>query len=173
MEVPAPHLLPTLLRCPGVCSPWALSLASPWCPLTAPRARLGLAWHRSALGPCAPGRLPPPPYPEPVSQLTERLRDAENESMAKIAELEKQLSQARKELETLRVRSGKREQWGGGGARRRGKGEGERGERKGLVPSGVDPLRHRSVWERRIPRAVRCGPLQTRPRPQRGPRRWS
>ena len=40
-----------------------------------------------------------------VPQLTERLRDAENESMAKIAELEKQLSQARKELETLRVRS--------------------------------------------------------------------
>ena len=33
-----------------------------------------------------------------VPQLTERLRDAENESMAKIAELEKQLSQARKEL---------------------------------------------------------------------------
>lgn len=41
-----------------------------------------------------------------VPQLTERLRDAENESMAKIAELEKQLSQARKELETLRVRLG-------------------------------------------------------------------
>ncbi|XP_049634965.1 formin-like protein 1 [Suncus etruscus] len=39
-----------------------------------------------------------------VSQLTERLRDAENESMAKIAELEKQLSHARKELETLRER---------------------------------------------------------------------
>lgn len=39
-----------------------------------------------------------------VPQLTERLREAENESMAKIAELEKQLSQARKELETLRVR---------------------------------------------------------------------
>ena len=43
-----------------------------------------------------------------VPQLTERLRDAENESMAKIAELEKQLSQARKELETLRVRLGGR-----------------------------------------------------------------
>ena len=42
-----------------------------------------------------------------VPQLTERLRDAENESMAKIAELEKQLSQARKELETLRVRLGR------------------------------------------------------------------
>lgn len=41
-----------------------------------------------------------------VPQLTDRLRDAENESMAKIAELEKQLSQARKELETLRVRLG-------------------------------------------------------------------
>ncbi|ELK14196.1 Formin-like protein 1 [Pteropus alecto] len=39
-----------------------------------------------------------------VLQLTDRLRDAENESMAKIAELEKQLSQARKELETLRER---------------------------------------------------------------------
>lgn len=38
-----------------------------------------------------------------VPQLTERLRDTENDSMAKIAELEKQLSQARKELETLRV----------------------------------------------------------------------
>uniref|UniRef100_A0A8C4LW19 Formin like 1 n=1 Tax=Equus asinus asinus TaxID=83772 RepID=A0A8C4LW19_EQUAS len=43
---------------------------------------------------------------EQVTLLTERLRDAENESMAKIAELEKQLSQARKELETLRVRLG-------------------------------------------------------------------
>lgn len=41
-----------------------------------------------------------------VPQLTERLRDAENDSMAKIAELEKQLSQARKELETLRVSCG-------------------------------------------------------------------
>lgn len=41
-----------------------------------------------------------------MPQLTEKLRDAENESMAKIAELEKQLSQARKELETLRVRLG-------------------------------------------------------------------
>uniref|UniRef100_A0A4X1TGN0 Formin-like protein 1 n=1 Tax=Sus scrofa TaxID=9823 RepID=A0A4X1TGN0_PIG len=41
---------------------------------------------------------------EQVALLTERLREAENESMAKIAELEKQLSQARKELETLRVR---------------------------------------------------------------------
>ncbi|XP_016049193.1 formin-like protein 1 isoform X2 [Erinaceus europaeus] len=41
---------------------------------------------------------------EQVTLLTERLRDAENESMAKIAELEKQLSHARKELETLRER---------------------------------------------------------------------
>ncbi|EFB29841.1 hypothetical protein PANDA_008479, partial [Ailuropoda melanoleuca] len=41
---------------------------------------------------------------EQVALLTEKLRDAENESMAKIAELEKQLSQARKELETLRER---------------------------------------------------------------------
>ncbi|XP_051681711.1 formin-like protein 1 isoform X3 [Oryctolagus cuniculus] len=41
---------------------------------------------------------------EQVALLTARLRDAENESMAKIAELEKQLSQARKELETLRER---------------------------------------------------------------------
>lgn len=43
---------------------------------------------------------------EQVALLTERLRDAENDSMAKIAELEKQLSQARKELETLRVSLG-------------------------------------------------------------------
>ncbi|XP_076791798.1 formin-like protein 1 isoform X6 [Arvicanthis niloticus] len=41
---------------------------------------------------------------EQVATLTERLRDTENDSMAKIAELEKQLSQARKELETLRER---------------------------------------------------------------------
>uniref|UniRef100_A0A8C0XGS1 Formin-like protein 1 n=1 Tax=Castor canadensis TaxID=51338 RepID=A0A8C0XGS1_CASCN len=41
---------------------------------------------------------------EQVALLTDRLRDAENESMAKIAELEKQLSLARKELETLRER---------------------------------------------------------------------
>ncbi|XP_027523689.1 formin-like protein 1 isoform X3 [Corapipo altera] len=39
---------------------------------------------------------------ELVSQLTEKLQDAENDSMAKIAELEKQLSQARRELEALR-----------------------------------------------------------------------
>ncbi|XP_045442130.1 formin-like protein 1 isoform X1 [Pipistrellus kuhlii] len=41
---------------------------------------------------------------EQVTLLTERLRDAENDSMAKIAELEKQLSQARKELEAMRER---------------------------------------------------------------------
>uniref|UniRef100_A0A8C8SRR4 Formin like 1 n=1 Tax=Pelusios castaneus TaxID=367368 RepID=A0A8C8SRR4_9SAUR len=41
---------------------------------------------------------------EQVGQLTEKLQDTENESMAKIAELEKQLSQTRRELETLRVR---------------------------------------------------------------------
>uniref|UniRef100_A0A8C2YG61 Formin like 1 n=1 Tax=Coturnix japonica TaxID=93934 RepID=A0A8C2YG61_COTJA len=40
---------------------------------------------------------------EHISQLTEKLQDAENDSMAKIAELEKQLSQARRELEALRV----------------------------------------------------------------------
>ncbi|XP_072775301.1 formin-like protein 1 isoform X5 [Taeniopygia guttata] len=39
---------------------------------------------------------------EHVSQLTEKLQNAENDSMAKIAELEKQLSQARRELEALR-----------------------------------------------------------------------
>ncbi|KAM6295619.1 LOW QUALITY PROTEIN: formin-like protein 1 [Aegotheles albertisi] len=39
---------------------------------------------------------------EHISQLTEKLQDAENDSMAKIAELEKQLSQARRELEALR-----------------------------------------------------------------------
>ncbi|TFK02058.1 sodium- and chloride-dependent GABA transporter 1-like [Platysternon megacephalum] len=41
---------------------------------------------------------------EQVGQLTEKLQDAENESMAKIAELEKQLSQTRREVETLRER---------------------------------------------------------------------
>lgn len=38
--------------------------------------------------------------------MTEKLQDAENDSMAKIAELEKQLSQARRELEALRVSQG-------------------------------------------------------------------
>uniref|UniRef100_A0A8C3S4E5 Formin like 1 n=1 Tax=Chelydra serpentina TaxID=8475 RepID=A0A8C3S4E5_CHESE len=41
---------------------------------------------------------------EQVGQLTDKLQDAENESMAKIAELEKQLSQTRREAETLRER---------------------------------------------------------------------
>ncbi|XP_009993999.1 PREDICTED: formin-like protein 1 [Chaetura pelagica] len=40
---------------------------------------------------------------EHVSQLTQKLQDEENDSMAKIAELEKQLSQARRELEALRL----------------------------------------------------------------------
>ncbi|KAM8795423.1 formin-like protein 1 [Eudromia elegans] len=39
---------------------------------------------------------------EHVAQLTGKLQHAENDSMAKIAELEKQLSQARRELEALR-----------------------------------------------------------------------
>ncbi|XP_068023250.1 formin-like protein 1 isoform X2 [Melanerpes formicivorus] len=39
---------------------------------------------------------------EHIGQLTEKLQHAENDSMAKIAELEKQLSQARRELEALR-----------------------------------------------------------------------
>ncbi|XP_030397189.1 formin-like protein 1 isoform X7 [Gopherus evgoodei] len=41
---------------------------------------------------------------EQVGQLTEKLQDAENESMAKIAELEKQLNQTRREVESLRER---------------------------------------------------------------------
>uniref|UniRef100_A0A7N4V3L2 Formin like 1 n=1 Tax=Sarcophilus harrisii TaxID=9305 RepID=A0A7N4V3L2_SARHA len=41
---------------------------------------------------------------EQVALLTERLREAENESMAKIAELEKQLSSTRKDLDLLRER---------------------------------------------------------------------
>ncbi|XP_077169055.1 formin-like protein 1 isoform X3 [Paroedura picta] len=47
---------------------------------------------------------------EEVGQLTEKLQEAENESMAKIAELEKHLCQARLELETLRVRATEEEQ---------------------------------------------------------------
>ncbi|XP_015284431.1 PREDICTED: formin-like protein 1 [Gekko japonicus] len=47
---------------------------------------------------------------EEVGQLSEKLQEAENESMAKIAELEKQLCQARHELETLRVRTTEDEQ---------------------------------------------------------------
>ncbi|XP_034271877.1 formin-like protein 1 isoform X6 [Pantherophis guttatus] len=42
---------------------------------------------------------------EEVGQLTEKLQDAENESEAKIAELEKQLYQSHNELEILRARS--------------------------------------------------------------------
>uniref|UniRef100_A0A8C7DY93 Formin like 1 n=1 Tax=Naja naja TaxID=35670 RepID=A0A8C7DY93_NAJNA len=42
---------------------------------------------------------------EEVGQLTEKLQDAENESEAKIAELEKQLYQSRNELEILRART--------------------------------------------------------------------
>ncbi|KAM7029923.1 LOW QUALITY PROTEIN: formin-like protein 1 [Acridotheres tristis] len=53
---------------------------------------------------------------EHVSQLTEKLQDAENDSMAKIAELEKQLSQARRELEALRVSRGCRGKAGTEGA---------------------------------------------------------
>ncbi|XP_060112001.1 formin-like protein 1 isoform X2 [Heteronotia binoei] len=47
---------------------------------------------------------------EEVGQLTEKLQEAENESVAKIAELEKQLSQARLELETLRAQTAEDEQ---------------------------------------------------------------
>nr|XP_056719298.1 LOW QUALITY PROTEIN: formin-like protein 1 [Euleptes europaea] len=47
---------------------------------------------------------------EEVGQLTDKLQEAENESMAKIAELEKHLCQARHELETLRVRLAEDEQ---------------------------------------------------------------
>uniref|UniRef100_A0A674JRC3 Formin like 1 n=1 Tax=Terrapene triunguis TaxID=2587831 RepID=A0A674JRC3_9SAUR len=58
---------------------------------------------------------------EQVGQLTEKLQDAENESMAKIAELEKQLSQTRREVETLRVRpagkGGGHQGWGRGEAK--------------------------------------------------------
>ncbi|XP_026538590.1 formin-like protein 1 [Notechis scutatus] len=42
---------------------------------------------------------------EEVGQLTEKLQDAENESEAKIAELEKQLYQSRSELEILKART--------------------------------------------------------------------
>lgn len=68
-----------------------------------------------------------------VPQLTDRLRDAENESMAKIAELEKQLSQARKELETLRVRLGT---WAAG------QGAGGAPESRPIGASGLDTLLH-------------------------------
>ncbi|XP_033025891.1 formin-like protein 1 isoform X5 [Lacerta agilis] len=42
---------------------------------------------------------------EEVGQLAEKLQDAENESMAKVAELEKQLCQSRREVEALRART--------------------------------------------------------------------
>ncbi|XP_053119137.1 formin-like protein 1 isoform X3 [Hemicordylus capensis] len=47
---------------------------------------------------------------EEVGQLVEKLQVAENESMAKIAELEKQLCQSRRELEALRARTAEDEQ---------------------------------------------------------------
>uniref|UniRef100_A0A670IYE0 Formin like 1 n=1 Tax=Podarcis muralis TaxID=64176 RepID=A0A670IYE0_PODMU len=50
---------------------------------------------------------------EEVGQLAEKLQDAENESMAKVAELEKQLCQSRREVEALRARTT------GGGTQRR------------------------------------------------------
>lgn len=40
-----------------------------------------------------------------LSQLTEKLQDTENESMAKIAELEKQLCQSRREVEYLKAKT--------------------------------------------------------------------
>ncbi|XP_060637159.2 formin-like protein 1 isoform X2 [Anolis sagrei] len=47
---------------------------------------------------------------EEVGQLTEKLQDAENESLARVAELEKQLCQSRRELEALRARTTSNEQ---------------------------------------------------------------
>ncbi|XP_042332478.1 formin-like protein 1 isoform X2 [Sceloporus undulatus] len=47
---------------------------------------------------------------EEVGQLTAKLQDAENESLAKVAELEKQLCQSRRELEALRARTTSDEQ---------------------------------------------------------------
>uniref|UniRef100_A0A670IY54 Formin like 1 n=1 Tax=Podarcis muralis TaxID=64176 RepID=A0A670IY54_PODMU len=47
---------------------------------------------------------------EEVGQLAEKLQDAENESMAKVAELEKQLCQSRREVEALRARTTGNEQ---------------------------------------------------------------
>lgn len=44
------------------------------------------------------------------SQLAEKLQDAENESMAKIADLEKQLCQSRHELESLKAKTAEDEQ---------------------------------------------------------------
>nr|XP_034991397.1 formin-like protein 1 isoform X5 [Zootoca vivipara] len=47
---------------------------------------------------------------EEVGQLAEKLQDAENESMAKVAELEKQLCQSRREVEALRAQTAGNEQ---------------------------------------------------------------
>ncbi|KAJ6633944.1 hypothetical protein lerEdw1_014237, partial [Lerista edwardsae] len=47
---------------------------------------------------------------EEVGQLAEKLQDAENESMAKIAELEKQLCQSRREVESLKAKTAEDEQ---------------------------------------------------------------
>ncbi|XP_061448168.1 formin-like protein 1 isoform X2 [Rhineura floridana] len=47
---------------------------------------------------------------EEVGQLSEKLLDAENESMAKVAELEKQLCQSRREVEALRAKTTSNEQ---------------------------------------------------------------
>ncbi|XP_066483095.1 formin-like protein 1 isoform X2 [Tiliqua scincoides] len=47
---------------------------------------------------------------EEVGQLAEKLQDAENESMAKIAELEKQLCQSRHEVESLKAKTAEDDQ---------------------------------------------------------------
>ncbi|KAI1230209.1 hypothetical protein IHE44_0010172 [Lamprotornis superbus] len=96
---------------------------------------------------------------EHVSQLTEKLQDAENDSMAKIAELEKQLSQARRELEALRVSRGCRGKAGTEGAGS----EGAVGQRyrgcKGMSPSRRGHLAPRevaaSLWAQKLRRG--CG----------------
>lgn len=46
------------------------------------------------------------PFPSLLSslQMTEKLQDMENEAMSKIVELEKQLMQRNKDLESIRVR---------------------------------------------------------------------
>uniref|UniRef100_A0A670IZB5 Formin like 1 n=1 Tax=Podarcis muralis TaxID=64176 RepID=A0A670IZB5_PODMU len=57
---------------------------------------------------------------EEVGQLAEKLQDAENESMAKVAELEKQLCQSRREVEALRARTTGNEQVWAASCRRHG-----------------------------------------------------
>lgn len=118
-----------------------------------------------------------------VPQLTERLREAENESMAKIAELEKQLSQARKELETLRVRL---EVWAVPGLGQAPKNrlfgisrlDTSRQENGGSLPGlpvgdNSSPGAHRSAsasplpW---VPPDVRLSLKKCLPSPRRGPR---